>query len=139
MRLHVGLQIGRGAGFSLVEMVVVILVLGIIAAVAAPKMLETEGNARANSTAQNLAVIRDALELYKSQTSAYPAAGSITTDLGVYIRGSFPACEVGAGKGDATVKASTKDPIDDPSGTNGWIYNGTTGEFRVNDAGYFTW
>lgn len=126
-------------GFSLVELVVVILVMGIIAAIAAPKMFDTASDARVNGTKQNLTVIRDALELYKAKNDAYPAAASITTDLKDFLRGNFPAPQVGAGKGNATVKASTEDPIATPSGTDGWIYNGTTGEFRVNDASYLTW
>lgn len=127
------------SGFSLVEMVVVVLVLGIIAAVAAPRMFDTTSDAKANSTKLNLTVIRDALELYKSQNGAYPAASSITTDLKNFLRGTFPAPQVGAGKGSATVKASAKDPIDDPTGADGWIYNEATGEFRVNDAACLTW
>jgi len=120
-------------------MVVVILVLGIIAAIAAPKMFNTAGDARNNTTKTTLSVVRDAVELYKAKEEAYPAAASITTDLKDYLRGNFPAPEVGANKGDATVKASVKDPIDDPSGTNGWIYNETSGEFRINDASFLTW
>ncbi|MGN6136167.1 MAG: prepilin-type N-terminal cleavage/methylation domain-containing protein, partial [Aureliella sp.] len=54
--------------FSLVELVVVVLILGIIAAVAAPRMFDTAGDARKNSTKSSLAVLRDAIELYKAQT-----------------------------------------------------------------------
>ena len=139
MRRSVALLKGRRAGFSLVEMVVVILVLGIIAAIAAPKMFNTAGDARNNTTKTTLSVVRDAVELYKAKNETYPAAASITTDLKDYLRGNFPAPEVGANKGDATVKASVKDPIDDAGGTNGWIYNETSGEFRINDATLLTW
>ena len=132
-------QRAKRNGFSLVEMVVVILVLGIIAAVAAPKMFDTANDARINSTKQNLAVVRDALELYKSQNGSYPAAATVVTDLADYVRGPFPPAQVGAGKGNSTVKVSSADPINDPGGTDGWIYNSTTGEFRVNDNGYLTW
>lgn len=131
-------QHGR-RGFSLVELVVVILVLGIIAAIAAPKMFNTAGDARTNTTKTNLTVLRDALELYKAQNEAYPAAASITTDLEDFIRGNFPAPQVGANKGNATVATSTDDPIAGAAGTEGWIYNATSGEIRVNDASYLTW
>ena len=104
----------------------------------APTMSEP-GNARPLTTKQHLAVIRDAIELHKSRTNAYPAAETIIVDLSEYMRGNFPEPRVGAGKGNATVKASTQDPIGDPSGTEGWIYNETTGEFRVNDAEYLAW
>jgi general secretion pathway protein G len=128
-------------GFSLVEMVVVILVLGIIAAVAAPRLFDTAGDARINGTKQNLAVIRDAIELYKSQESTYPGQATITTDLKDYIRGPFPAAEVGTNKGSPAVASSSNDPIQagDCGGTEGWIYNATSGEFRINDAAYLTW
>ena len=140
MRRRVALQRGRRTGFSLVEMVVVILVLGIIAAIAAPKMFNTAGDARNNSTKTSLSVIRDAVELYKAKNESYPAAASITTDLKDYIRGNFPAPEVGANKGNATVGVSTEDPIAAVvTGGAGWAYNGTTGEFRVNDASFLTW
>jgi general secretion pathway protein G len=125
----------------MVELVVVVLVLGIIAAIAAPKFFNTAGDARDSGTKQNLAVIRDALELYKSQTGAYPAQATVTADLEDYIRGPFPAPEVGGNKGDANVADSAEDPIATVpvAGGAGWVYNETTGEFRVNDGGYLAW
>jgi len=130
---------GQSPGFSLVEMVVVILVLGIIAAIAAPKFFDTTGDARESNTKQNLKVIRDALGMYKVHTGGYPTKNSITTDLQSYIRGPFPSPEFGANRGNPAVKASSKDPIDDPSGPEGWIYSQSTGEFRVNDASCLAW
>ena len=127
------------SGFSSIKMVVVVVVLCIVAAINAPRMSSGPGNARSNPTKHHLAVIRDAIELHKSRTNAYPTAETITVDLSMYVRDGFPAPGVGAGKGNATVKASTQDPIGDLSGTEGWIYNETTREFRVNDAAYLVW
>jgi general secretion pathway protein G len=127
-------------GFSLVEMVVVILLIGIIAAVAAPRMFDTADNARANSTKQNLAVIRDALELYRSQNGGYPTTATIATDLKDYIRGPFPPAQVGTYAGKNAVADTDADPIVAGVATeHGWIYNDDTGEFRVNDTAYLSW
>ena len=60
----------RKKGFSLVELVVVVLILGIIAAIAAPKMFNTANDARTNATKQSLVVVRDAIELYRRKTAA---------------------------------------------------------------------
>ena len=125
------------AGFSLVELAVVVLIMGILAAVAAPKMFDTFSAARENATKQSLAVLRDSIELYKSQNDSYPAATSLATDLAPYLKGPFPAPEVGTNK-TTTVAASTASPITAPvtTGTDGWIYNEGTGELRINDASY---
>ena len=126
------------AGFSLVELAVVVLIMGILAAVAAPKMFDTFSAARENSTRQSMAVVRDAIELYKAQNDAYPGAATLASDLAPYLKGPFPAATVGANT-TATVAATTESPtITTPitTGTDGWIYNESTGELRINDAAY---
>jgi general secretion pathway protein G len=127
----------RRRGFTLVELVVVILILGIIAAVAAPKMFDTAGNARDNGLRQTLSVVRDAIELYKAQNGASPGAdGSATTfksDLTPYLRGSFPAGPVGPAEGDSQVFMSNSGVMNgSPTPTKAWKYQYPTGEFIFN-------
>ncbi len=121
-------------GFSLVELVVVVLVMGIIAAVAGPKMFNTANDARLNGTKQSLTVVRDAIELYKAQNGSYPASansGAFHTDLSAFIRGQFPNVEVGANKGANDIRIHSGSPT--PSGTEAWAYDTSDGSFIIND------
>lgn len=127
----------RRSGFTLVELVVVILILGIIAAVAAPKMFDTAGDARNNSTRHSLAVVRDAIELHRAQNGSYPLAASLATDLKPFLKGPFPTSQVG--NINANVFASAADPIVVGGAGEGWAYNETTGEFVINHADGIAW
>lgn len=129
----------KRSAFSLVELVVVVLILGIIAAVAAPRMFDTAGEARENSTRTSLAILRDAIELYKARNGSYPAAATLPTQLRTFLKGPFPAVQMGANQ-NANVVVTTQDPITAPeAGGAGWVYNETTGEMMINDAAYLTW
>jgi len=129
----------KRSGFTLVELVIVVLVLGIIAAVAAPKMFDTANDARDSASRQSLVVLRDAIELHRAQNGAYPTAGAINTALLPFLQGPFPAPQAGTNQ-NATVAASTQNPIVAvEAGTDGWAYNATTGEIRINDAAYIGW
>lgn len=71
----------RRRAFTLVELVVVVLILGILAAIAAPKVFRGSDDAAETALRQNLAVIRDAIELYALEHDGrYPGAVSDGTN-----------------------------------------------------------
>jgi general secretion pathway protein G len=123
--------------FTLVEMVVVIVILGILAAIAVPKLINTSGVATDNGLKQSLSIVRDAIDYYATQNAgAYPGAdGNETTfknDLKPYIRGAFPKSPVGAKNDQVKIVSTPGTTTADASPSTGWVYNNLDGTFIVN-------
>jgi len=138
MQNYLKIRNNRRRGFTLIELVVVVLILGIIGAVAAPKMLNTMASARTNSAKQSLAIVRSAIEAYRAQdpNNAYPPANATTplaTSLTPYLKGPFPTSPLS--NNNNTVTDSSASPLVYISGNSaGWLYNSTTGDFGLNDS-----
>lgn len=125
-------------GFTLIELVVVVMILGILVAIAAPKMINITGTATDNAAAQSLTVLRDAIDTYAAQHGGtFPGTdeASFKTAIAAYLRGPFPKCPVGPGTPDgiAVVNAGTVLAGNgDASPTKAWKYDYTTGEIIIN-------
>ncbi len=122
-------------GFSLIEMVIVILILGIIAAVAAPRMFDTATTAEENTTRQQLAVLRNAIEMHRAQNGVYPVA--LDTAMAEMLNGPFPKPSFGAVRNLAGIYYDTDtDPavavVPAPNATDGWAYKPVNGSLKLN-------
>jgi len=65
-------------GFTLIELMVVVVILGILAAVVVPRVMDRPEQARISATRNNIQAIRSALDMYKLDNQYYP-----TTDQGL--------------------------------------------------------
>src|SRR5437868_13929698 len=95
-------------GFTLVEIMIVVAIIGLLAAIAIPNFVKARGTAQKNACINNLRQIDGAKEQWALETKK--SAGSTTTDSEVegYIKGGRPKCPAG---GDYTFQAVDTPPI----------------------------
>jgi len=69
---------GNDHGFTLIELMIVIIILGILAVYIAPKFMERPGEAKQVKARLDITTFETALKLYKLDTGSYP-----TTEQGL--------------------------------------------------------
>jgi type II secretory pathway pseudopilin PulG len=124
-------------GFTLIELVIIIVVLGILAAVAIPKYKDISGEAREAACRASLGSLRSGITIWyanqavKTGTATWPVIDSLTT-YGVVMANGIPAnpYQNEANAPDSIVIGATKGVVVGARG--GWAYNETTGEVWPN-------
>ena len=140
-------------GFTVMEIFIVIIILGIIAAIVVPKFSQASSESRLEDLVSDLQMVRSQIELYKIQhkdllAGQFAKGGSINEDsfkVALTVKGSD-----GMGpylkklpKNYYLVNAKRRDSITfvndrkaNPTGKEGtgWWFNVATGEFRANDS-----
>ena len=80
-----GAQASPCAGFTLIEIMVVIVILGVLAALVVPSVLSRTDDARIVAAKSDLGAIRQALKLYRLDNQRYP-----TTEQGLNALAAKP-------------------------------------------------
>jgi general secretion pathway protein G len=151
------------AAFTLIELLLVVVILGILAAVAIPQFSDSSGEARASNLQTNLAVMRNAIEYYRANHNGkypgYPSGGGAPTQaeavaqltlasqangataapgtvgygFGPYIREAVPANPINGLNTILIVADAAAFPAADNA--TGWILHPFTGKIRANSTG----
>lgn len=66
-----------GQAFSLIELVIVVVIIGTIAAIAIPRMSRGTAAAVDSGLANNLTLLRKAVELYRAEHGTYPTCDAL--------------------------------------------------------------
>jgi len=145
------------SGFTLVEILIVVVILGILAAIVIPQFSEASSEARVSSVKSNLQMVRSQIELYKIQhgddlpidindgtaqqlidalTNKTLLDGTVDANgtYGPYMQ-KFPVNAVNDKGGLAAGILIVDDTPDAAynSADHGWIYDKSTGEFFAVD------
>ncbi|MHC4684176.1 MAG: type II secretion system protein [Planctomycetota bacterium] len=140
------------SGFTLVEILIVVVILGILAAIVIPQFTDAAMEAKESRVRTELQTMRSQIELYKVQHNdflpgnagtgytavSFTAAltgqtdvnGESGTDFGPYMQ-SLPTNPFNNSSGveEAAVDQTTGDATD----ATGWWFNNVTGAFGAND------
>lgn len=71
------MKIKSKAGFTLVELMVVAIIVAILAAVAIPLMMGNKNRAIATEAQAALGTVRTALQVYRAEFSAFPSCSAV--------------------------------------------------------------
>lgn len=132
-------------GFTVVELVIVIVILGILASVALPKFFNMSADAKEAACKGALGGVRSAIANYYAYTAtptgggtaAFPTIAQLTTS-GTVVEGTIPVnpySTAGTAAGKYAVIAGTTKGTPVTAGTTGaWAYKAATGEFWADTA-----
>lgn len=82
-------------GFTLVELMIVVLILGALAAIALPRIIGGANTAKVNACATNVDLINSQIELYYANEDDWPDSLTDVTGDPNYFPDGAPACPFG--------------------------------------------
>ena len=136
----------KDKGFTLIELVIIIVVLGILASIAIPRYRNIVAESREASARGSLGALRSGVSIYYANaavttgTAAWPPIDSIRT-VGVVMEQAIPRnpYQADANAPDSIVTGVTKGVIVGTRG--GWAYLAATGEIwpNTNTVGENNW
>ena len=140
----------KAQGFTLVEILIVVVILGILAAIVIPQFTSASETAKASSLTSQLQTIRSQLELYQVQHNGdYPSITAATdgtawqkltqttnvsgnlsttgTTYGPYLQ----KAPTNAFENSSAIVLTTSGTLGTPVAGKGWLYDSSTGEIKA--------
>jgi prepilin-type N-terminal cleavage/methylation domain-containing protein len=119
----------KKSGFTLIELMIVVAIIGILAAIAIPKFAELIRKSSEGASKGNLGSIRSALSIYYGDMEGnYPATMDALTISGKYLS-AIPKAKAPNYHGDSS--GETDGLLSAVNGNGGWWYDNTIGDSNV--------
>jgi general secretion pathway protein G len=151
----------RNSGFTLVEILIVVIILGILAAIVIPQFTEASNDARQSALVSDMQTVRSQIELFKVQHCELlpgdDGSGSFTTarflahltqktdqdgtlnasgQYGPYLQ-KFPTNPFTSDNPDSVDVVTTDPNAGELDGDPGWWFNSGNGKFGANTAEHY--
>ena len=140
------------SGFTLVEILIVVVILGILAAIVIPQFTEASTEAKTSSLCTDLQTVRSQIELYKIQhNDDLPVPEGATwnkmtkyTDIDGTVNDTFTAAQFKYGPYLQKIPMNQFNDLDKirvesgastaGANTDGWVFNTDDGNFQADDS-----
>ena len=139
----------KHTAFTLVEVLIVVIVLGILAAIVVPQFSEATTDAKVSALTTNLQTIRSQIQLFKMQhNDTYPTYATFANQMTQYtdVSGTAQATKDATHNLGPYLLSIPNNPFtatntlsNDNAATSAWYYNQTSGEFKSNEGTYETY
>lgn len=132
-------------GFTLVEILIVVVILAVLAATIIPQFTDSTNDARESTAKTNLHGLRGQIQIYRAQhIGQFPTAldklskktNADHTEAGSPALGPYALEIPGDGITGSNAVAPGTSPITATGTTGGWLYDPATGEIRINHEDY---
>lgn len=145
------MRIKRTRGFTLVEVLIVVVILAILAATIIPQYASSTNEARSSNAVYNLHVLRSQIDLFRAQhedvnptladitdqltkTTDFTGALDPNGDFGPYVQ-QIPENPFTK---DTSFVAPAAVPPQAAEAVGGWLYDENTGQIWINEADLLT-